>query len=620
MSAKPSSVDSWGIMNAYEGSHGRWQRLAKSHRAALRRAMGTMPADAGSAVLTLEMGTSRRLKKPAEIRLENGDVLRVKDKFPKNLPIGYHTLREDGASAETHLIIHPQRCHLPSKKREAGWALQLYSLRSRRSWGIGDFADLRRFARWAKQKTGTDFILLNPLGAPLPLPPHEVSPYYLSSRLFLNPLYLCVEEVPGASKLRGELGKIADAGRKLNTQRLINRDAVFRLKQQALKKIFATFGKSRAFDRYRAEQGETLNRFATFCALTERYGGGWKNWPKQFQHPASPAIQPFAARNRRRVRFHEWLQWLLDQQLARAARELPLMLDLPVGVNPGGFDAWLWQDSLALDASVGAPPDTFNTLGQNWGLPPFIPHRLRASGYEPFRQTIRAMLRHARGLRIDHVMGLFRLYWIPSAGTARKGGYVRYHADEMLAVLAIESQRAKATIVGEDLGTVERGVRPRLRQSGVLSYSLLWFESRAPENYPPQALAAITTHDLFTVAGLWSGKDFAAQQQIGQQPDAAETEAVQQRLRRRAGLSKTASAHEAILGAHRLLARTPCRLVSVTLDDALAVEERPNMPGTTTQWPNWSIALPKTLEKIEKDDFAGKLFRLVRHRRFKKQK
>ena len=217
-------------------------------------------------------------------------------------------------------------------------------------------------------------------------------------------------------------------------------------------------------------------------------------------------------------------------------------------------------------------------------------------------------------------MGLFRLYWIPSAGTARKGGYVRYHADEMLAVLAIESQRAKATIVGEGLGTVERGVRPRLQQSGVPAYSLLWFERRAPENYPPQALAAVSTHDLFTVAGLWSGKDFAAQQQIGRQPDAAETEAVRQQLRRRAGLSKTASAHEAILGAHRLLAHTPCRLVTVTLDDALAVEERPNMPGTTTQWPNWSIALPKTLEKIEKDDFAGKRFKLVRHRRFKKPK
>jgi len=283
-------------------------------------------------------------------------------------------------------------------------------------------------------------------------------------------------------------------------------------------------------------------------------------------------------------------------------------------VNPEGFDAWLWQDTLALEASVGAPPDEFNTLGQYWSLPPFIPHRLRASGYEPFRQTLRAMLRHARGLRIDHVMGLFRLFWIPHDANPRDGGYVRYHADELLAVLAIESQRAKAIVVGEDLGTVERGVRSRLRQLGALSYRLLWFESRPPERYPPQALAAVTTHDLFTVAGLWSGEDLEAQEQLGLHPNAAGTEAIRRRLRRKAGLSEQASPREAILGAHRLLARTPCRLITATLDDALAVEERPNMPGTATQRPNWSIALPKRLEEIQQDAFVRKLSKVIARR------
>lgn len=290
------------------------------------------------------------------------------------------------------------------------------------------------------------------------------------------------------------------------------------------------------------------------------------------------------------------------------------MLDVPIGVNPGGFDVWLWQDALALDASVGAPPDELNTLGQNWSLPPFIPHRLRASGYEPFRQTLRAMLRHARGLRIDHVMGLFRLFWIPRGANPREGGYVRYHADEMLAVLAIESRRAKAIVVGEDLGTVEQGVRSRLRQRGVLSYRLLWFESQLPERYPHQALAAVTTHDLFTVAGLWSGKDLETQEQLGLHPNAAGTESIRHRLRRRAGLSETASPREAILGAHRLLARTPCRLITATLDDALAVEERPNMPNTATQRPNWSIALPKPLEEIQQDGFVRKLFKVIARR------
>lgn len=608
-------VDAWGIMDAYEDGQQQLQHISKRNRAVLRKAMGAAagkektPVEAP--VMMLVAGKSQSFHTPAELHLENGKVRKVKNKLPANLPIGCHKLRETGAKSETHLIIHPARCYLPQKKRESGWALQLYALRSRQSWGIGDFADLRRFARWARRATGCDFILLNPLGAPLPLATQEASPYYLSSRLFLNPLYLRVEEVPGANKLREPLKQLAAAGRALNAERLINRDAIFRLKLRALEKIYAKFRGHRAFDRYCAEQGETLNRFASFCVLTERHGGGWKKWPKQFQHPDSPAVKKFAARNQHRVRFHSWLQWLLDEQLARAAKEMPLMLDLPVGINPGGFDAWLWQDALAHDASVGAPPDAFNGLGQNWGLPPFIPNRLRESGYEPFRQTIRAMLRHARGLRIDHVMGLFRLFWIPPRKTAQAGGYVRYHADELLAILAIESQRAKAIIVGEDLGIVERGVRPRLRQCGILSYCLLWFENRSPKNYPPQALAAVTTHDLFTVAGLWSGRDFEAQQKIGMQPNAAGTEAIRSQLRRRTGLSKTASAREVILGAHRLLDQTPCRLITATLDDALAVEERPNMPGTTTQWPNWCIALPKPLEEIQRDDFIKTLFKTI---------
>jgi 4-alpha-glucanotransferase len=318
-------------------------------------------------------------------------------------------------------------------------------------------------------------------------------------------------------------------------------------------------------------------------------------------------VHEFAALHRRRIRFHTWLQWQLDEQFARAGREMPMILDVPVGVSADGFDAWFWQDMLALDVSVGAPPDAFNAHGQNWGLPPFIPHLLRDSGYEPFKLSLRAMLRHARGLRIDHVMGLFRLFWIPRAGGPQSGGYVRYKADELLAILAIESQRAKAIVVGEDLGTVERGVRPRLRRHGVLSYRLFWFEQVAPEQYPEQSMAALTTHDLFTVAGLWSGKDFAMQEKLGLHPNASETKAIRRKLSHRAGLSEIASPREAIQRAHHLLARTPCRLITATLEDALAVEERPNLPGTTTQRPNWSIALPKPLEKIQKDPFVRQL-------------
>jgi 4-alpha-glucanotransferase len=606
--------DEWAILDGYEDALRRWRRISKQTRAALRKAMGRAerrkrPQE--RRVLVLRQGETLRLPRPAEVRLEDGKVLRLERKLPPDVPPGNHTLRTLDGNSESHLIIHPDQCCLPKRGREWGWALQLYALRSRRSWGIGDLADLRKFARWSGRNLGTDFILLNPLGAPLPVLPQEASPYYPSSRLFLNPLYLRVEEVPGANETGRAMKHLAAAGRALNAQRRIKRDEVFRIKMRALEILFTRFSGHRALDRFRVEQGETLRRFAVFCVLAEHHRGSWRKWPARYRHPASPAVREFAAHHQRRIRFHEWLQWLLDEQLARAARELPLMLDLPIGVNPDGFDAWLWQDLLALDVSVGAPPDEFNALGQNWGLPPFIPHRLRASGYEPYRLTLRALLRHARGLRMDHVMGLFRLFWIPRGMTARHGGYVRYPADELLALLSLESQRAKAIVVGEDLGTVERGVRAKLRRHGLLSCRLLWFEHRRPERFPRQALAAVTTHDLFTIAGLWSGEDFDAQQRLGLHPSAAGMEAIRRRLSRGAGLNDTSSSREAILGAHCLLARTPCRLITATLDDALAVEERPNMPGTTTAWPNWSIALPKSLEEIQQAELVRKLGRIM---------
>ena len=558
-------------------------------------------------VFLLEAGESRRLTKPAELVLEDGTILRAEHHLPPDLPIGYHTLRSLRGNSETHLIVTPGRCCLPDVLRNWGWALQLYSLRSSGSWGIGDFADLRRFARWSARKLDSNFILLNPVGAPLPVLPQEASPYFPSSRLYLNPLYLRVEEVPGAAGIGASLNQLAATGHQLNAHRLINRDAIFRLKMRALEKIYRNFQGDERFEQYRAGQGEMLRRFATFCALAERLGDGWREWPARFGRPGLAAVPEFAAHHERRVVFYEWLQWLLAEQFAEAARESSLMLDVPIGVRADGFDAWLWQDMLALEAAVGAPPDKFNMQGQNWGLPPFIPHRLRASGYAPFRQTIRAMLRHARGLRIDHVMGLFRLFWIPRGADPHGGAYVRYPADELLAVLAIESQRAGAIVVGEDLGTVEPEVRKRLRQKGILSYRLLWFENAPPERFPEQALAAITTHDLPTVAGLWSGKDLETQQRLGRNPDVAGTTAIRNKLCRRARLRRAANSQETILAAHRLLARTPCWLRTATLEDALAVEERPNMPGAGAEWPNWSIALPNSLEKIQQSIFIRKL-------------
>jgi 4-alpha-glucanotransferase len=274
--------------------------------------------------------------------------------------------------------------------------------------------------------------------------------------------------------------------------------------------------------------------------------------------------------------------------------------DMPVGVDPGGFDAWDWQDQLALGMSVGAPPDRFNAAGQSWGLPPFIPSRLREAAYRPFIETIHAQLRHAGGLRIDHVLGLFRLWWIPSGEDPSRGAYVRSHTDELLEIVALESQRAGAVVIGEDLGTVPPGVRSELRRRRLLSTRLALFERGLPATYPRQSFAAVTTHDLPTMAGLWSGTDLDDQAASGITPDADALALLRSRLARAAGVA--ADAHAPVEQLHRRVAASPSMLVAATLEDALCVEERPNLPGTVApQRDNWSLALPSRIEDLASD-------------------
>jgi 4-alpha-glucanotransferase len=373
------------------------------------------------------------------------------------------------------------------------------------------------------------------------------------------------------------------------------------LKLDALSRLWAAFAGDPAFDDYVTEQGAALSQFAAFCALSEHHRTPWTEWPSEHRRPESPGVERFAAAQRDRVCFHRWLQWLLDQQLAKAGEELPILADLAVGVDPQGADSWAWQDVFAHGARIGAPPDAFNTEGQDWGLPPFVPWKLRAAGYEPLIQTLRGALRHARGLRIDHVMGLFRLFWVPASGTPSDGTYVRYPGRELLDIVALESVRAGAMIVGEDLGTVEDEARTSLADAGILSYRLLWFEPEPPERFPEQALAAVTTHDLPTVAGLWTGNDLAAQHSIGLQPSDEATAAVRAHLAEVAGVPEEASVADVVRGAYRALASAPSAVVTAMLDDALGVRERPNMPGTTHQWPNWCLALPAPLDTVESD-------------------
>jgi 4-alpha-glucanotransferase len=268
-------------------------------------------------------------------------------------------------------------------------------------------------------------------------------------------------------------------------------------------------------------------------------------------------VQRFAAIHAERIDFHAWLQWLVEEQLARAAGALPLVQDLPVGFDPAGADAWMWQHALAPGMSVGAPPDQFNPRGQDWGVPPFSPVKLRAAAYQPFVQTIRATLRHAAGIRIDHVLGLFRLFWIPQGGSPADGAYVRYPTDDLLAVLALECHRAGAFAVGEDLGTVGEGVRERLAEHRLLSSRLLWFEDVPPAQYPDLAMAAVSTHDLPTIAGVWTGRDFDMQRALGCDPDPKSHEALRARLRKLARAVEGAPVEDVIERTYRVLAGAP---------------------------------------------------------------
>ncbi|HEX2849195.1 MAG TPA: 4-alpha-glucanotransferase [Acidimicrobiales bacterium] len=594
-----TDASSWGIVPGYHDVLGAWHDAGEASVQAILRSMGAETVDPppGPALQILREGETLHLAGAWDLHTDDGGEARVGGSV-EHLPLGYHTLySDDGRSLR--VIVTPGRCHLPDDLRIWGWAVQLYALRSMESWGIGDLGDLRAFGEWSRAR-GAGVVLLNPLHASTPVPPLQPSPYTPSSRCFRSPLYLRVEEVPGAATAGVDLVRLATAGRALDDDRRIDRDEVFRLKLEALEAIYETARDDDGLDRFLDASDDTLRRFAEYCAIAEVHGPSWMEWPPDLRRPGTFAVREFVQGHARRVRFHAWMQWQLDRQLDAAGGAIGLMQDLAIGVDRGGADAWMWQDVLALDMSVGAPPDDFNRNGQDWGLPPFDPWKLRNAGYEPFIQTVRAGLRHAGGLRFDHVMGLFRLYWIPQGSTGRDGVYVRYPAGDLLDILALESVRAGAYVVGEDLGTVEPEVREELARRGVMSYRLAWFEPSPPRHFPRQSLAAITTHDLPTIAGLWTGADLEAQRDRGMQPNEEATAGLHDKLRDLAGVADDSSPDDVIVRLHERLAEAPSMIVTATLEDALGVEERPNYPGTVGGT-NWSLALPRTLEELERD-------------------
>ena len=585
-------ADAWGIEHTFIDSEGSEQEVSKDTIEALRRAFGD-PAPSERPIVLLpgeQLDTGE-----GEVHLENGATLDARS--ADSLPPGYHTLLEPGAEART-LMVSPGTCHLPEGLHGWGWASQLYGTRSRRSWGIGDLTDLRRLAIWSRGKDAA-FVLISPIVAAAPTSHQQPNPYYPASRRFGNPLYLAIEDVPGAEQVPGAVSEAARAAHTLNQGHTVDHDSVWRLKSQALETIWSSTTPSDQFDRWLQDQSASLQRFATWCVVTERHGPDWRQWPEPLRNPASQDVAAMASTERDRVRFYMWLQWCMDNQLAEAGREIAIVQDLPIGFDPGGFDAWEWQHLLALGVSVGAPPDAFNQSGQDWGTPPFVPWRLADEGFRPFIETVRANLAPGGGLRVDHVMGLWRLWCIPPGAAPAEGAYVRFPSRELLAILALESQRAQALMVGEDLGTVETGVRESLSEHDVLSYRLLWFEAESPENWPEKSMGAVTTHDLPTVAGLWDGSDLEEQRDLGLNVYEDGNDAIKGRLMAMTGLVGNENVSEATVAAYEQLTKAPSRLLVATLEDVLCARNRPNIPGASERHSNWRIALPIPLEDIE---------------------
>ncbi|HET9518204.1 MAG TPA: 4-alpha-glucanotransferase, partial [Actinoplanes sp.] len=484
----------------------------------------------------LRAGATRALAAPGTVELEDGTTIRVTDQLPGDLPLGWHRLTCDGQTVT--LVVVPTS--LPEPPQTWGWMLQLYAVHSAASWGIGDLGDLAEFTTTVAgaptaDSTAAGFVLLNPLHAITPTMPVPASPYSPSSRRFANPLYLRVADTHEYAMADPALRAEVDALRPTEpADGLIDYTAVWQAKRAALQLLWPLAG---PID-LDADPG--LRDFATFCALAEVHGPHWPSWPPELRRPDSPAVAAARDTLADRVRFHVWLQHLLEAQLtaaneaARAAgMPVGIVHDLAVGVDPNGADGWLLQDVLAAGVHAGAPPDAFNQLGQDWGLAAWRPDRLAETGYAAYRDLLVRALRHCGGLRVDHVAGLWRLWWVPPGAGAADGTYVQYDPEAMLGILALEAHRAGAVVIGEDLGTVLPEVTAGLRRTNMLGSAVLWFTRDdddpdegylPPGRYPRNALASISTHDLPTAAGFLLGEQVRVRAELGQLTGSADAE------------------------------------------------------------------------------------------------
>lgn len=605
--------------------------------------------------------------------------------IPLAVPLGYHdlsvvaTVGSRSIQGHTLLIVTPSGCYTSGAFQDGGrvWGLwtQLYALRSQRNWGFGDFTDFEALVRWAAADLGAEAIGVNPLHALKNRRPHHISPYSPNSRVYLNELYVDVERVPefasspGAQRLvaSDELRSRIEACRKSDW---VDYEGVQAAKWAVFEQLFHTFdathfletegarractGRGEAFERYCREQGESLERYATYAALSEHFQRlsppiwVWREWPAEYQHPDNDAVRAFAERHRDRIRLHQYMQWVAEEQLAEVSRVaadlgMPVGLyhDLALGNDPSGAEGWLLQDVLTMEADCGCPPDAFAMQGQNWGFPPFNPVALREQAYRPFIRLVRQNLSRGGALRIDHVMGLFRLFWIPRGRPASAGTYVHYPFDDLLGILALESVRAKTVVVGEDLGTVPDWVREKLEAVNILSYRVFYFEREAdgswkqPSDYPVRSLAVTTTHDLPTWMGFWTGEDLETRAKLGLFPtEEARRQAWEERERDKTKIlealarastlsespdrveaSRAVQAERLLEPVHRFLARSSSCLALASLDDWLREVSQVNLPGTVDQYPNWSRKLSVPLEAMKGERLVRRLAQVMREER-----
>lgn len=578
--------------------------------------------------LRLEGGGVRELKQLDRVVAPHGEgdttIGRATFLVPDDLPLGWHRLEAvtAGRRGRGYVVVTPQRLSVPAGVRAARpWGLmtQLYSLRSTRSWGIGDFGDLADLCALSKLRAGADFVLVNPLHAGEPVPPLTASPYLPTSRRFLSPLYIRIEDIPEVayvpSQQRAVIEWEAEKPRRANTtDDLLDRDTTWRAKSEALEQVFRaprSEGREAQFEAFCVREGKSLEHFATWCAIAESHRG--MPWPRELMNPTAAAVGQWRDDNSERVLFHAWLQWITDEQLARAqatakgaGMSIGIMTDLAVGVHPEGADAWALRRVLATGVALGAPPDMYNQHGQDWSQPPWQPRALEAAAYLPFRDVVRAAVRHAGALRIDHILGLFRQWWVPQGHSPDDGVYITFDHEALVGILALEAERAGAIVIGEDLGTIEPWVTDYLNSRGILGTSIAWFEKeghnqpKAPEHYRADALASVTTHDLPPTAAYLAGEHVDLREKLGllvREAQELRDEADQERgamvhmLQERGWLREDHHDEDIVAAIHAMVMNTPALLTAVALTDAVGERRTQNQPGTHTEYPNWCIPL-----------------------------